>query len=119
MDRLRAGLSPATVMDFEKNLSIIAQWAEEVSAFGPFNFLLSDGGYLYAHRSTHLFYVLRECLSQSECLKSEELTIRLAQAPNGIQRVVAVATEPLTADEGWQLLPERKVVAFTQGERVA
>lgn len=118
MDRLRVGLAPDGVMDFPRKLPIIERWSEEASGLGPFNFLLSDGRYLYAHRSTQLFYVLRECVSQSECLKGEELTIRLAQGPNGVQRVAAVATEPLTGDEGWQLLPERKVVAFFQGERV-
>lgn len=117
MDRLRAGLTPDGVMDLPKKLPIIERWSQETSELGSFNFLLSDGRYLYAHRSTQLFYVLRECLSQSECLKSGELTVRLAQGPNGVQRVAAVATEPLTGDEGWQLLPERKVVAFTEGER--
>ncbi len=118
MDQLREGVTPATVTDFETKLSIIEKWAREVSNFGIFNFLLSDTRYLYAYRSTHLFYVTRECVSQTECLKSEELTIRLAQGSNGSQRVAAVATEPLTGDEEWQSLPEAKVVAFLHGEKI-
>jgi glutamine amidotransferase len=116
MDRLRAVLSPENALNLLMKLPVIEDWALEVSKFGIFNFLLSDSRYLYAHRSTQLFYVQRECVSQSECLKSEELTIRLAQAANGLQRVVAIATEPLTSDEGWQPLPEARVAAFLHGE---
>jgi glutamine amidotransferase len=105
-------------MDSGKKLPIIQNWALEVARFGVFNFLLSDGRHLYAHRSTHLFYVLRKCVAQTECLKSQELSIRLAQGSNGAQRVAAVATEPLTADEGWQPLPVGKVVAFLGGELI-
>lgn len=118
MDRLREAVTPATVMDFKTKLSIIEKWALEVANFGIFNFLFSDTRYLYAHRSTHLFYVSRECASQTECLKSGELTIRLAQGSNGSQRVAAVATEPLTGNEEWQPLPEGKVVTFLCGERI-
>ncbi len=63
MDRLRAALSPDTAVDLSVKLPIIEEWALEVSKFGIFNFLLSDSRYLYAHRSTHLFYVQRECVS--------------------------------------------------------
>jgi len=118
MDRLLEGLTPATVMDLKTKLSIIEKWALEVADFGVFNFLLSDARYLYAHRLTHLFYVMRECVSQTECLKSEELTIRLAQGSNGSQRAAAVATEPLTGNEEWQPLPEARVVAFLHGEKI-
>jgi glutamine amidotransferase len=118
LDRLRDGLTPATVMRFEEKLPIVEKWASEVSQFGVFNFLLSDSRHLYAHRSTNLFYVLRECVSETECLKSEELTIRLAQHSNGMQRVAAVATEPLTRDEGWRPLLKGEVAAFVGGERV-
>jgi glutamine amidotransferase len=118
MDRLRDELTPATVMNFNAKLPIIEKWAREVSSFGVFNFLLSDTRYLYAHRSTHLFFVSRECASQTECLKSEELTVRLAESSNGSQRVAAVATEPLTGNEPWQPLPEAKVAAFIVGERI-
>ncbi|MGE5218232.1 MAG: hypothetical protein ACM3SP_14625 [Chloroflexota bacterium] len=44
--------------------------------------------------------------------------MRLPQGANGWQRVAAVATEPLTADEQWQPLPEARVAAFLQGEKI-
>jgi predicted glutamine amidotransferase len=118
MDRLREQLTPATVMDFKTKLPIIEKWALEVAELGVFNFLLSDTRYLYAHRSTQLFLVTRECAAQTECLKSEELTVRLARATQGIQQLAAVATQPLTPGEPWEPLPEGAVVAFFCGNRV-
>jgi predicted glutamine amidotransferase len=118
MDRLREGVTPAAVMDFKTKLSIIERWAREVANFGVFNFLFSDTRVLYAHRSTHLFYVSRECAGQTECLQSGDLTIRLAQGSDGSQRVAAVATEPLTGNEDWQPLPQGKIVVFHCGERI-
>jgi len=118
MDRFRDGLTPATVMDFGTKIALVEKWAREVSKFGIFNFLLSDSRYLYAHRSSRLFYVEHECVSQTERLKSEDLTIRLAQDANGAQRIAAIATGPLTDDEEWQTLPEARLVAFQAGERI-
>jgi glutamine amidotransferase len=118
MDRLRQGLTPETVSRVEKKIPIIEEWARELSEVGVFNFLLSDGKMLYARRSTHLYVIVKECLSLTECLRGPELTIRLARKRNGTQRVAVVATEPLTADKNWTPLPEGKVVGFFQGERV-
>jgi glutamine amidotransferase len=92
------------------------QWCATVDS--PDRLLLSDSRYLYAHRSSNLFYVERECVSRTECLKSEELTIRLAQEANGSQRVAPIATAPLTADEPWEALPEPRFVALQAGERI-
>ncbi|HWP24487.1 MAG TPA: class II glutamine amidotransferase [Candidatus Binatia bacterium] len=118
LDRLREELTPATVMNLNAKLPIIENWAREASSFGVFNFLLSDTHYLCAHRSSQLFYVSRECASQSECWRSGELTIRLAESANGLQRVAVVATEPLTDDEAWQPLAENRIAVFCSGENV-
>ena len=117
MDRLRSELSRETVLDLSQKLPVIQSWAEEVSAFGIFNFLLSDTEFLYAHRSTRLFHVSRECFSASECLRSEELTIRLAESQSEPQRLALVATEPLTANEDWVSLPSGEVIVFRKGSK--
>jgi len=117
MDRLRNKLSRETVLDLSRKLPVIRSWAEEVSAFGIFNFLLSDTEFLYAHRSTRLFHVSRECFSASECLRSEELTIRLAESQSEPQRLALVATEPLTANEDWVSLPSGEVIVFRKGSK--
>jgi glutamine amidotransferase len=117
MDRLRSELSRETVLDLSQKLPVIQSWAEEVSAFGIFNFLLSDTEFLYAHRSTRLFHVSRECFSASECLRSEELTIRLAKPQREAQRLALLATEPLTSNEEWVSRPAGEVVVFRKGSK--
>lgn len=59
MDRLRAALSLEVATSLERKLPVIRAWAHELSEYGTFNVLLSDSEYLYAHRSTNLFYVSR------------------------------------------------------------
>jgi glutamine amidotransferase len=98
-------------------LPVVQFWAEEISAFGIFNFLLSDAEFLYAHRSTRLSYVSRQYFSASECLRSEELTIRLAEPRSESQRLALVATEPLTSNEEWVSLPAGEVVVFRKGSK--
>ena len=118
MDRLRNELSRETVLDLSRKLPIVQSWAKEVSRFGIFNFLLSDTEFLYAHRTTQLFYVSRECLAASECLQGAELTIRMSQPQSETQRLALVATEPLTDSEEWASLPEGEVIVFHNGSRV-
>jgi len=117
MDRLRNELSRETVLDLSQKLPVIQSWAKEVSTFGIFNFLLSDTEFLYAYRSTQLFYVSRECFFATECLRGEELTIRLSQPQSEPQRLAFVATEPLTDNETWVSLPEGDVIVFRKGSR--
>lgn len=117
MDRLKSVLSRESVLDLSRKLPVIQTWAKEVSIFGIFNFLLSDTEFLYAHRSTQLVYVSRECFSATECLRGEELTIRMSQPQSEPQRVALVATEPLTVNEEWVSLPEGEVIVFRKGSR--
>lgn len=118
MDRLRSELSRETILNLARKLPIIQSWAKEISTFGPFNFLLSDTGFLYAHRSTQLFYVSRECFSATECLQGDEITIRLAQPQSEPQALALVATERLTENEAWVALPEGEVTVFSKGSKV-
>jgi predicted glutamine amidotransferase len=118
LDRLRAALSPDTAMGLSEKLVVIRTWARELSEYGIFNILLSDSEYLYAHRTTSLFYVLRQCPGDAERFGDEELQITLAGANEAAQRVALLATEPLTQHEEWISLPAGEVVVFHDGEKV-
>lgn len=118
MDRLRLALAPAEVLDLGRKLPVIAAWAAELREHGSANFLLSDSEYLYAHRSTRLFCVERQCLAGPEALVSDALRVELAPAHDGGQHVALIATQPLTYDEAWTELPAGEVVVFHRGRRV-
>jgi predicted glutamine amidotransferase len=118
LDRLRRGLVPGDVFNRGKKLPIIQEWATELAQHGTANFLLSDSVYLYAHCSTSLFYVERQCASALESFCGEALRVELVPAQAGPQQVSLIATQPLTADETWLQLPLGEVVAFQNGRRI-
>lgn len=117
MDRLRSVLAHDDVLNVTKKLPVIQEWAIELARHGTANFLLSDSAYLYAHRSTSLFYVERQCVP-ARVFGSESLRVGLISAQAGSQQVSLIATQPLTADEAWLPLPLGEVVAFQRGRRV-
>lgn len=119
MDRLRNALTPDAVLDVRKKLPVIQAWATQLAHHGTANFVLSDSAYLYAHRSTNLFCVERQCLAPRESFGSETLRVALVPAREGARHVSLIATQPITADEGWVALPAGEVVAFRHGQRVA
>lgn len=118
MDRLRRTLAPEDVLDVHKKLPVIQAWARELAQHGTANFLLSDSAYLYAHRSTQLFWVERQCRASGELFGSESLRVALAPAPDEAPHVTLIATQPLTADEPWLELPAGEVALFHRGRRV-
>jgi predicted glutamine amidotransferase len=93
MDRLRGALAPTEVLNLSKKLPIIQGWARELAHHGTANFLLSDSEYLYAHRSTQLFYVERQCRDASETFGSDSLRVDLVGEPDGARHVSLVATQ--------------------------
>lgn len=119
MDRLRRALAPDEVLNAHKKLPVIQDWARALSQHGTANFLLSDSEYLYAHCSTRLFYVERQCLAARESFGSPTLHIALEPTQDGGQHVSLIATQPLTTDEAWIALPPGEVVVFHHGRRVS
>ena len=118
LDRLRSTLAPDDVLNVSKKLPIIQEWANELAHHGAANFLFSDSATLYAHRSTSLFYVDRQCVPGPESFGSASLRVALIPAQSGPRHVSLIATQPLTTDETWRPLPLGEVVAFQHGRRV-
>ena len=118
LDRLRSALAPDDVFNLRKKVPIIQELATALARHGTANFLLSDSAYLYAHRSTNLFYVERQCVPARESFGSASLRVALIPAQSGSRHVSLIATQPLTADETWLPLPLGEVVVFQHGLRV-
>lgn len=119
MDRLRRALAPDEVLNGHKKLPVIQDWARALSQHGTANFLLSDSECLYAHCSTSLFYIERQCLAPRESFGSSNLRVALEPPQGGGQHVSLIATQPLTTDEAWTALPPGEVVVFQRGRRVS
>ncbi len=92
-------------------------FAASVRAHGPFNFMLSNGDCLFAHRATELHYVVRRAPFPVAHLKDQDVTVDFSDVTSPDDRVAVIATAPLTDNETWIPLPVDKVSMFADGER--
>jgi predicted glutamine amidotransferase len=96
----------------------IAELADRIAPHGRFNFLLSDGEAIYAHASTRLFWLQREHPFPTAHLVDHDLSLDLSVANGPDDRMVLVATEPLTRNEPWQPFGAGELQVFVAGEPV-
>jgi glutamine amidotransferase len=94
-------------------------FAVQVRGYGPFNFLLSNGDCLFAHRSTQLHYLVRQAPFAVAHLKDQDVAVDFSELTTPEDRVALVATQPLTDNETWAPLPVDRVTLFADGTRVA
>lgn len=86
-------------------------------AHGTFNLLLSNGQALWAHASTRLHWLQRRHPFCHATLADEDLTVDFARLTTPQDRVVVVATEPLTQGEAWQAMGRGELQVFVDGAR--
>lgn len=86
----------------------------EIAQAGNFNYVLSNGDALFAHRSTELHYVERAWPFGKAQLLDCLCEIDFARHNQPDDRMIILATRPLT-NEHWQPLPIGRVSAFREG----
>jgi glutamine amidotransferase len=84
-------------------------------AHGEFNFLLSNGDCLFAHRSTELHYIVRQAPFAVAHLKDQDVAVDFNELTTPDDRVAVIATAPLTDNEVWLPLPVDRVALFAEG----
>ena len=89
--------------------------AEQIARHGTFNFILSNGEFLLAHCSTTLHYVVREYPFASACLIDCEVQIDFSQHNHLDDRIVVIATSPLTTGEAWHAFAPGELKMFAAG----
>lgn len=116
---LRDGGPPSV----RERATAVSAFAADLRAFGPANFLYSDGELLFAHGNLRkntagvfqppgLYTLCRRCVAGKDALTAAGLTI---SAPE--QEVVLFASVPLT-EEHWRPLAEGEVVVASAGNVV-
>ena len=90
-------------------------FAAQCRAHGSFNFMLSNGDCLFAHRSTELHYIVRQAPFAVAHLKDQDMAIDFAEVTTPNDRVAVIATQPLTDNETWIPLPNERVMLFVDG----
>ncbi len=94
---------------------ILRELSQEIAGHGTFNFLLSNGSYLFAYRTTQLFYLIRQQPFPSARLKDRDLELDFRSVTRPGDRVAIIATEPLTSNELWTPLPLGELSIFREG----
>ncbi len=99
--------------------TVLRELAREIGGRGEFNFLLSDGEWLFAHCSSRLCYIVRRAPFAEAHLADEDLTVDFRRLTGPQDRVAVIATTPLTDNEHWTQIPPGNLIAFRDGETVA
>ncbi|HEX8962781.1 MAG TPA: class II glutamine amidotransferase [Rhodocyclaceae bacterium] len=92
-------------------------FAASVRRHGKFNFMLSNGDCLFAHRSTELHYVTRRSPFPVAHLADQDVTVDFSAVAGPDDCVSVIATAPLTDNEAWTALPVDRVAMFAEGAR--
>lgn len=90
--------------------------AEEIAAFGVFNIMLSNGDVLFTHCSTHLAYVERSYPFTSVTLVDSDVSLDLHAHNSQEDRMVVIATRPLTRNENWVSCEQGESLVFRDGQ---
>jgi predicted glutamine amidotransferase len=93
----------------------LEEFAAQVRPHGPFNFMLSNGDCLFAHRSTELHYIVRQAPFTVAHLKDQDVAVDFSELTTADDRVALIATLPLTDNEIWTPLPVDRVAMFAEG----
>lgn len=102
---------------------VIEDFAAEIRALGPANFLYADSDALFVHAHKRqrqasgswlpgLHALCRTCSAATGELRTEGLSIT---GSGGEQHVVLVASVPLTTEPGWRALDAGEVLAVRNG----
>lgn len=83
--------------------------------YGEFNFLLSNGQWLFAHCASKLTYIIRQAPFTVAHLADEDVVVDFNQVTTPKDRVAIIATTPLTDNENWVSLPRGTLTTFLDG----
>ena len=90
--------------------------ADEIAAHGTFNFLLSNGEFLFAYCSTNLHYLVRKAPFGNAHLIDQDITVDFSQVAGQNDKVAVIASFPLTDNEAWTRMLKGELLMFSEGE---
>lgn len=96
----------------------IALLSRQLCNKGVFNMLLSDGQFVMAFCSTHLYWITRRAPFGKATLLDKDIEIDFQQQTSVNDVVTMVATQPLTVNESWHQIKPGEFALFCFGEPV-
>lgn len=107
---------PAGATDAAELFSTLDKLSRDIATYGTFNIILSNGEWLYTYCSTSLAYVERKYPFTTVTLIDKDLSLDLSQHTTSEDKVILIATKPLTLNENWTLYGEHESRLFKEGE---
>lgn len=98
--------------------ALLARLADEIAAYGRFNFLMCDSRRLYAYCTNKLCWIQRRAPFARAALVDADLEVDFSQHTTPRDKVVVVATRPLTRDEVWNQCHAAELCVFGNGEPI-
>lgn len=102
----------------ERMFPVLRELTARIAGHGEFNFLLSNGDFLFAHRASKLSYIIRQAPFATAHLTDDDLSIDFNEVANVDDRVAVVATLPLTDNETWTSFEDQTLNLFVNGQLV-
>ena len=93
-----------------------AKLCDQLRALGVFNMLLTDGAHVLAYCSQNLHWITRRAPFGKASLIDADWIIDFNQETTSNDVVTVIATQPLTADENWQIMQPGDFALFKYGE---
>ncbi len=110
----RHGEKPAADVLFAE----VAALTRHIRRHGLFNFMLSNGEFLFVHASTLLHYIIRQAPFGKAHLIDDDISVDFSAVTTQNDRVAVIATLPLTQNEQWTQLACDELLAFRHGNIV-
>lgn len=98
---------------------LVHQLAGEIATLGKFNFLMCDSRHLYAYCASSLCWIQRRAPFARAALVDADLEVDFSEHTTPRDKVVVVATRPLTRNETWEACRPGEFRVFTEGEPMA
>lgn len=86
-----------------------------ITRHGVFNFLLSNGRFLFAHCSTNMYYTLRQWPFTKAQLIDADMSIDFSLINRPDDCMAVIATKPLTNNEAWTRFEAGQLSMFEEG----
>ncbi|CAB3649351.1 class II glutamine amidotransferase [Paraburkholderia rhynchosiae] len=116
LEGLRKAFPGAQQPPLNELFTALETLTREITQFGVFNFLMSNGQALFAHCSTHLHYIVRRWPFSTAHLVDADVSIDFAKYTTPEDRVAVIATQPLTDNEVWTAFQPGDLMMFQHGD---
>lgn len=109
---------PEGPQDWSEMLRYVAQRCDSLRPLGVFNMLLSNGEYVMAYCTNHLYWITRRAPFGHAALLDEDVEINFQEETTPNDVVSVIATQPLTGNETWHRMKPGQFAFFHFGELV-